>query len=637
MAPGGERPGTAVVVAAAQAGDTAAWGELVSRFQDAAVALAVGQGHWADAEDVAHEAFILAMRNVGGLSDPRAFPGWLATLVRTASSRRRRSVRVTTPWGGVDVVDPGVGDLADTVVRRETIEAVRTAIESLPPHERAVIALHHLGGLPHRQVADFLGVSQAAARKRAWSARNRLKELLPVVTDALSAARPSRSERFRDTVLLFGAIRDADTARVAALVTQNPDLVHATEDWSFEEGVAAQLGPARQASPLIRAAASGSLDLVRLLVEAGAPVNDPCECAGSESALWTAAALGDTDIVAYLLGRGADPNAAAFAGTTPLHAAVLSGHHHLVSLLVDAGADPDQADDHGRRAADWAALVAARRSPPVDTGFVQTGLRSIDLFAPLRRGALVHLPPGYGLGQTVVLFQIADHLQPVGFWHIGFEYGATTAWHIHHASRETGVAVTVRLVPKGGDAATRRRAFQEAVSEVLADNAPKLVVCQQVPGHMHDVTLALPNIGSADAVLATFVTEPFTGGYAPVPEALPEGFDARIAFSTVRAAAGLWPAIDPARTYSRHWPSQRHQQVSITARAVLDWYELLDPTLSLPDPSMFADADAAARAQTLVRYLAHPIRVAELATALPGQRTMHEELLDDVASIIGNA
>jgi DNA-directed RNA polymerase specialized sigma24 family protein len=85
----------AAVVAAARAGDRSAWSELVSRFQDAAVGLAVAHGHWSDADDVAQEAFMLAMRNLGSLSDPQAFPAWFATLVRTASSRRRRENRPT--------------------------------------------------------------------------------------------------------------------------------------------------------------------------------------------------------------------------------------------------------------------------------------------------------------------------------------------------------------------------------------------------------------------------------------------------------------------------------------------------------------------------------------------------------------
>jgi len=455
-----------------------------------------------------------------------------------------------------------------------------------------------------------------------------------MVTDALAAARPSRNETFRDTVLLFCAIRDGDLATVARLISQDPALVHATEDWSFEEGLASQLGHAARATPLIRAVGMGHLDIVHLLVEAGAPVNDLCECAGSESPLWTAVSFGETEIVEYLLERGADPNAAAFSGATPLHAAVQSGNQHLLPPLLEAGADPDRVDDGGRTAGDWAAIVATRRPSRRTSDFVETGVRAVDLFAPIRKGGLVHLPPAYGLGQAVLLFQIADHLQPAAFWNIGFEYGAYANWHVEHGGRETRVPVVARLIPTSGEATTRRRAFLETIAEVLRGDQPKLVVCQQAPGHVHDVTLALPTLASDDAVLATFVTEPFTGTYPPVPEAIPEGFDARIAFTRTRAAAGLWPAVDPATTGSRHWPDQRHAGISAAARQLLASYEEVDRALSLPDPAALPDSIAARRAQALLRYLAQPMRVAELATATPGERTTYSELLSTVETIL---
>src|SRR5207248_1421783 len=182
-------------------------------------------------------------------------------------------------------------------------------------------------------------------------------------------------------------------------------------------------------------------DIVRWLVEAGAPINDLCACTGSESPLWTAVTFGETAIVDYLLERGADPNAPAFAGATPLHAAVQSGNDHLVARLLDAGAEPERTDDGGRTPGDWATLVSARRRAAATGDFVETGVRAIDLFAPLRKGALVHLPPAYGLGQAVLLLQIADHLQPVEFWNIGFEYGAYANWHIEQGAREAGVPV----------------------------------------------------------------------------------------------------------------------------------------------------------------------------------------------------
>src|SRR5207248_1347020 len=79
-------------------------------------------------------------------------------------------------------------------------------------------------GLPYREVAAFLGIGLSAAKKRAHVARGRLKELLPMAADLLSGSRPSRDGRFRDTVLLFAAIRRRDRGAVGDLLAGDPGL-----------------------------------------------------------------------------------------------------------------------------------------------------------------------------------------------------------------------------------------------------------------------------------------------------------------------------------------------------------------------------------------------------------------------------
>ena len=134
----------------------------------------------------------------------------------------------------------------------------------------------------------------------------------------------------------------------------------------------------------------------------------------------------------------------------------------------------------------------------------------------------------------------------------------------------------------------------------------------------------------ATLVLATYTPEP-----AVVPEALPEGFDARITFDRARAHARRWPAIDPDRTSARTYPDERHEHIARAARAALADYAAVDPAFALPDPSTFADPAAAERAQALVRYLAHAFRVVELFSAQPTVETPMAEVLDDVEGLLG--
>jgi len=221
-----DRDRWSALVVAARDGDVDAWSALIDRFEDLAVATAVGLcGDLDEAWDIAQDAFVLAWRHLNGLQDATAFPAWLLRLLRTATSRRTRRPQVpTTPLerlladeGPAAVPDPRTGP-EEVVVAATESSRVRAAVERLPEGERCVVALHHLAGLPYAEVAAFLGISVPAAKKRAWSARARLKELLPIVTDAFTAARPSRTEAFRDTILLFQAIRTGDTHALARLL-----------------------------------------------------------------------------------------------------------------------------------------------------------------------------------------------------------------------------------------------------------------------------------------------------------------------------------------------------------------------------------------------------------------------------------
>ncbi|HET6873505.1 MAG TPA: sigma-70 family RNA polymerase sigma factor, partial [Acidimicrobiales bacterium] len=628
-----EEPDVSELVMLARRGDEAAWGGLVALFQD--VAVAIGLGYLGDpvaAQDAAQEAFVLAATHLGDLREPAAFAGWFVRLARTACTRRLRASRPTVPLDESEP-DSDVADPAEVVLAAAEHGRLRAAVEVLPAHERVVVALHYLGGLTYPETARFLGVSESTVRKRSHSARARLKEAFPMTADALTRARPSRSERFRQTVALFGAIRRRDLQAVARLIEADPGLAVATEDWSPEEAALAALPPARRASALIRAVQTADLDLVRVLVEAGAPVGELCQCQGGESPLWTASVGGDDHIVEYLLGQGADPNAAAFAGATPLHAAVQRGHHQVARRLLKAGADPERRDAHGRTPADWALLDRGETPPCADDDFVATGILALDLFSPIRRGGLTYWPAAVGIGQMVTLAELSDGLAPAHCWWTGFAHGPADRAAIEHGLHESGLSATLRLVPSGPDPTARRQLFQAAVDELLADRKDKFTVIQTVPGHEHDVTLAVAELRSASSVVAVAVVEPFTQTTAPGSRP-PEGFHCQVTFDRRRARANLWPAIDPDRTIAIAYPSAAHERLATDARNLLDRYSALDPELILLSADTTPDPGLARRAQALIEYLVQPFRCAEPFTSSPAERTSYPHLLQTVDAIL---
>ncbi|HLK49093.1 MAG TPA: ankyrin repeat domain-containing protein [Bryobacteraceae bacterium] len=89
---------------------------------------------------------------------------------------------------------------------------------------------------------------------------------------------------------------------------------------------------------LMFAARVGDLDSARQLVAAGANVNDTD--AWGVSATTLAAHSGFEDIAAFLLDKGADPNADK-AGFTALHEAIMRRDEKMVKDLLDHGADPN--------------------------------------------------------------------------------------------------------------------------------------------------------------------------------------------------------------------------------------------------------------------------------------------------------
>jgi hypothetical protein len=70
--------------------------------------------------------------------------------------------------------------------------------------------------------------------------------------------------------------------------------------------------------------------------------------------LTSAVTSGDESAVSALLAEGADVNETTSGGQTPLILAVIFGHTHIVQQLIQAGADPQQRDNLGLNAIEWA-------------------------------------------------------------------------------------------------------------------------------------------------------------------------------------------------------------------------------------------------------------------------------------------
>lgn len=94
-------------------------------------------------------------------------------------------------------------------------------------------------------------------------------------------------------------------------------------------------------TPLQMAAALGNAEVIGILVEHGADVNAPAVDVGGMTALQAAVKADDSGLVQTLLKFGSEINAAAShsGGRTALQAAAENGHVVLAKFLIEAGAD----------------------------------------------------------------------------------------------------------------------------------------------------------------------------------------------------------------------------------------------------------------------------------------------------------
>jgi ankyrin repeat protein len=129
-------------------------------------------------------------------------------------------------------------------------------------------------------------------------------------------------------------------ARVAELLDGDPSLLNAMSPDGYH--------------PLGLAAFFGAASTVRLLLDRGANVSTAATNPMRVQALHAAAASRSVEIVTMLLEAGADPNARQHVGYTPLMGAAAGGSSEMVDLLLQHGADASAVSEDGKRAADVA-------------------------------------------------------------------------------------------------------------------------------------------------------------------------------------------------------------------------------------------------------------------------------------------
>lgn len=160
-------------IEAARMGDAAALEALLAAVWPHAyrIALSILRNPGA-AEDAAQEACARVVHAIAGLRCSAAFGVWFYRLVVREALAIERRTRAHDP------LDPNAvasaSPLTDAMVRVDVLRA----LGELPPHQRAVIALHYYADLNSREIAAIVGAPEGTVRYHLSLARRRLEDLL---------------------------------------------------------------------------------------------------------------------------------------------------------------------------------------------------------------------------------------------------------------------------------------------------------------------------------------------------------------------------------------------------------------------------------------------------------------------------
>lgn len=305
-----------------------------------------------------------------------------------------------------------------------------------------------------------------------------------------------------------------------------------------------------------------------------------------------------------------------------------------------------------------------------------TGIKAIDLLAPIERGGKAGLFGGAGVGKTVLIMElirnmVAQHEGVSLFCGIGERN--REAVEMYKEIKEAGVLDNTVMVfgqmnePPGArfrvaqTALTMAEYFRDQQRKdvlLLIDNIFRFVQAgAEVSGLMGKINSRLgyqPTLGSELADIQERICSTRNGAitsiqavYVPADDftdpAVTHTFShlsSFIVLSRERASQGLYPAIDLLKSGSKmlapHITGRRHYRVAQQVKQMLSHYEELKDIISMLGMEELSKEDqlVVQRARRLERFFTQPFGVTKQFTGKEGRIVGIQELLDGCERII---
>jgi F-type H+-transporting ATPase subunit beta len=374
----------------------------------------------------------------------------------------------------------------------------------------------------------------------------------------------------------------------------------------------------------------------------------------------------------YGLQRGTPVMATGAPITVPVGDAVLGRLLDVAGNIRDRGAP--LADDVPR-------LPIHRPAPPLEarsskTALFETGIKVIDLLAPLAQGSKAAMFGGAGVGKTVLVMELI-HAMVESYRGISVFAGVGERSREGHEllldMRNAGTLKHTALVfgqmnePSGArwrvalSALTIAEYFRDEKRQnvlLLMDNVFRFVqagsevsgLLGRLPSRVgYQPTLAtevsalqerIASVAGASVTAIEAVYVPADDFTDPAVAAIASHLESQIVLSRGMAAEGMYPAVDPLASTSVLLDplvvGDGHYRIAERVREVIAHYRDLQDIISLLGINELSAEDRliVGRARKLQRFLTQPFTVTEAFTGKPGRSVRRDDTLKGCAAIL---
>ncbi|MDX8389539.1 MAG: F0F1 ATP synthase subunit beta [Mariprofundaceae bacterium] len=306
---------------------------------------------------------------------------------------------------------------------------------------------------------------------------------------------------------------------------------------------------------------------------------------------------------------------------------------------------------------------------------LETGIKVIDLMAPIAKGGKVGLFGGAGVGKTVNMMELINNIAKAhGGYSVFAGVGERTREgnDFYYEMKESNVLSKVALVygqmnePPGNrlrvalTGLTMAEYFREEGRDVLIfiDNIYRYslagVEVSALLGRMPSAVGYQPNLaeemgrlqeriastktGSITSVQAVYV--PADDLTDPAPATTFAHLDSTIVLSRQIAELGIYPAVDPLDSTSRQLDPKiiglEHYNVAQGVQQSLQRYKELQDIIAILGMDELSEDDklTVQRARKIQRFLSQPFHVAEVFTGSPGVYCKRDDTIRDFKAIL---